>query len=79
MKSEMRVKVLVAAVALQMSMLTAYTVAGGPIGQPRDAGELLHDRRHGDAVCGFVHRARQSVDPSAVRQLPSGRRPPAPG
>ena len=66
-------------VRCSMSMLTAYAVSEGRARQPCVTGELCRDRRHGGAVGGVVHRARQGADPSALRQLPSGRRPPAPG
>ena len=79
MKSEMRVQVLVAVVALPMSMLAAYAVSDSASDSLASARELCLDRRHGGAVGGDVHRARQGADPSALRELPSGRRPPAPG
>ena len=43
------------------------------------AREFCRDRRHERAVGRDVHRTRQGADPSALRQLPSGRRPSAPG
>ena len=79
MKSEMRLKVLVAVARHADEHADRIRRRRGAIGQPRDAGELRLDRRHRAAVGGDVHRARQGVDPSALRQLPSGRRPPAPG
>ena len=79
MKSEMRVKVLVAVAASADEHADRLRRFRGPVGRPRDTGELCRDRRHRGAVSGIVHRARQSVDPSALRQLPSGRRSSAPG
>ena len=73
MKSEMRAKILVAAVALPMSVLTAYAVPTASLHR-----KLLRNRRHGDAVSGLFTELGK-FDPSALRQLPSGRRPPAPG
>ena len=56
-----------------------YAVSGPRPDNARRAGELRRDRRRRGALGGHVHRARQGADPSALRQLPSGRRPPAPG
>ena len=53
--------------------------AGDPATSLAARGQLCRDRRRRGAVGGTFHRARQSVDPSALRELPSGRRPPAPG
>ena len=50
-----------------------------PVGQARGAGELCRNRRHRGALGGIVYRARQSVDPSALRELPSRRGPSASG
>ena len=73
MKSDMRLQVLVAGVALLMSMLTAYALSDGPSADARDAGELCRDLRHGGAVSGIICRGRQGADPSALPELPSGR------
>ena len=51
MKSEMRAKVLVAAVALPMSMLTAYAVADGP---SEGLGEVSDGRSPGRPGPGSV-------------------------
>ena len=79
MKSEMRIKFSWRSRRLLMSMLTARRRCHEPSDSLASAGKLCLDRRHGGAVGGIVHRARQGADPSALHELPSGRRPPAPG
>ena len=71
--------ILAAVAALPMSMLGGYALPQTAPHTLASPGELCRDRRYRRAVGGDVHRARQGADPSALRQLPSGRRPPAPG
>ena len=61
------------------SMLTAYAVSEPRPDSlaPPESFAAIADT--GGALGGVVHRARQGADPSALRELPSGRRPSAPG
>ena len=80
MKSEMRSSCLVAVVAVADEHAAALRRFRKP--RPHTGlqpGKLCVDQRHGSAIGGHVHRAWQGVDPSALRQLPSGRRSPRQG
>ena len=79
MKSEMRFKVLVAVAAPADERAGRVRRFRRSAADARRAGELCRHRRHSGALGGDVHRARQGADPSALPELPSGRRPPAPG
>ena len=79
MKSELRFQLLVAVAVLAMQpgrdRLRRFRRPRRARWQPPES--FAVDRRHGAAFGGDVHRARQGADPSALHQLPSGRRPPA--
>ena len=77
MKSELRFHLLVSVVGAWRRACSRATPFPRPrryAGKPR---ELCVDRRRGRALGGDVHRTRQGADPSALHQLPSGRRPSA--
>ena len=80
MSAETSHKALVVAAALGMSMLTAYAAGAGRhrtgLAAPQSF-DGIADRRC--ALRGDLHRTRQGADASALHELPSGRRPPAPG
>ena len=80
MKSEMRVQLVVAVAALADEHAGAATplAANRAARRWRRRRALPRSPTRG-AVGGDVHRARQGADPSALRELPSGRRSPAPG
>jgi hypothetical protein len=76
MKSEMRVKVLVAAVALQMSMLTAYTVADGPsdsLATPESFSTIGDTATRSAAL--FTELGKVLTHPRCVNCHPAGDRP----
>jgi hypothetical protein len=52
---------------------------GRSAGKSREHCQLRRNRRYGGALRSFVHRGRQSADPSALYELPSRRRSPASG
>ena len=56
----------------------AHAPSEGRADQLGVAGKLCRDRRHKAALGGDLHRTRQGADASALRQLPPGRRSPAP-
>ena len=60
MKSEMRLKVVVAVAALLMSMLTAYAVSDGAPDKLASPAELRRDRRH-------RRRGRRRCSPNSAR------------
>ena len=77
MKSEMRVKVLVAVAALLMSMLAAYAVSDGPTGQPRDrrkASTAIADTAARSAAL-FTELGKVLTHPRCVNCHPAGDRP----
>ena len=76
MKSEMRAKVLVAAVALPMSMLTAYAVAEGPSDglAPPESFSAISDTTTRSAAL-FTELGKVLTHPRCVNCHPAGDRP----
>ena len=76
MKSEMRAKVLVAAVALPMSMLTAYAVAEGPSDglAPPESFSAIGDTATRSAAL-FTELGKVLTHPRCVNCHPAGDRP----
>jgi hypothetical protein len=76
MKSEMRAKVLVAAVALPMSMLTAYAVAEGPSDglAPPESFSAIGDTTTRSAAL-FTELGKVLTHPRCVNCHPAGDRP----
>ena len=78
LKSAVRVASMVAVATMLMSLLTAYATDGaGP--DSLAPSESFCRGRYRRALGGNIHGAGQSLTSSALRQLPSGRRSPAPG
>jgi hypothetical protein len=78
MKSELRFQVLVSVASLAMSLLTGYAfsaTASNTLASP-ESFAAISDRQ---TVGRHIHRAWQGAYQSALRELPSGRRPPASG
>src|SRR2546429_3299776 len=76
MKSEMRVKALVAAVALLMSMLTAYAVADGPsdgLATPESFSAIGDTATRSAAL--FTELGKVLTHPRCVNCHPAGDRP----
>ena len=76
MKSEIRVKVLVAAVALLMSMLTAYAVAGDPsdgLATPESFSAISDTATRSAAL--FTELGKVLTHPRCVNCHPAGDRP----
>ncbi len=76
MKSEMRVKVLVAAVALPMGMLTAYAVADGPsdgLATPESFSTIGDTATRSAAL--FTELGKVLTHPRCVNCHPAGDRP----
>ena len=78
-RNEIRNAVPFVAVAGALPLSRAARLCRADRHDARAAGELCVDRRHRAALGRVFHRARQGADPSALRELSSGRRPAAPG
>ena len=78
MQLNLRVPLIVSIMVLTASMLPAHAVSDGPPDGLASVESFSSIADSAGAFGGDIHGTRQGADPSALSELPSRRRPPAP-